>query len=85
MSSSGNGWNQFRALDLDALKSLMKSPVLVDLRNVYRAAEVEAHGFTYSASERARNHDKAVGEESPSPAFSHIVARWNFAPTPMMG
>ncbi|WP_296039801.1 UDP-glucose/GDP-mannose dehydrogenase family protein [uncultured Agrobacterium sp.] len=41
-------WNQFRALDLDRLKSLMKSPVLVDLRNVYRAAEVEAHGFTYS-------------------------------------
>lgn len=41
-------WNQFRALDLDRLKSLMKNPVLVDLRNVYRAAEVEAHGFTYS-------------------------------------
>jgi len=41
-------WNQFRALDLDRLKSLMKSPILVDLRNVYRAAEVEAHGFTYS-------------------------------------
>ncbi|WP_113261996.1 UDP-glucose dehydrogenase family protein [Agrobacterium cavarae] len=41
-------WNQFRALDLDRLKSLMKSPVLVDLRNVYRAVEVEANGFTYS-------------------------------------
>ncbi len=40
-------WNQFRALDLDRLKSLMKSPVLVDLRNVYRAVEVEANGFTY--------------------------------------
>ncbi|RWX75756.1 UDP-glucose/GDP-mannose dehydrogenase family protein [Neorhizobium lilium] len=40
-------WNAFRALDLDRLKSLMASPVLVDLRNVYRAHEVEAHGFAY--------------------------------------
>ncbi|WP_105384592.1 UDP-glucose dehydrogenase family protein [Neorhizobium alkalisoli] len=41
-------WNEFRALDLERLKSVMKSPVLVDLRNVYRKPEVEAHGFTYS-------------------------------------
>jgi UDPglucose 6-dehydrogenase len=40
-------WNEFRALDLKRLKSIMKSPVLVDLRNVYRASEVESHGFTY--------------------------------------
>ncbi len=40
-------WNAFRALDLDRLKSLMAAPVLVDLRNVYRAHEVEAHGFAY--------------------------------------
>ena len=42
-------WNAFRALDLDRLKGLMASPVLVDLRNVYRAHEVEAHGFAYHA------------------------------------
>ena len=41
-------WNEFRALDLQHLKSIMKTPVLVDLRNVYRKPEVEAHGFTYS-------------------------------------
>nr|WP_325264455.1 UDP-glucose/GDP-mannose dehydrogenase family protein [uncultured Rhizobium sp.] len=41
-------WNAFRALDLDRLKSIMKTPVLVDLRNVYRAQEVEAHGFAYT-------------------------------------
>ncbi|MCQ1572827.1 UDP-glucose/GDP-mannose dehydrogenase family protein [Neorhizobium galegae] len=41
-------WNEFRALDLERLKSVMKSPVLVDLRNVYRAREVEAHGFAYT-------------------------------------
>ncbi len=41
-------WNEFRALDLDRLKSVMKHPVLVDLRNVYRKPEVEGYGFTYS-------------------------------------
>ncbi len=40
-------WNEFRALDLDKVKSLMKSPVLVDLRNVYKPAEMEKAGFKY--------------------------------------
>ena len=42
-------WNQFRALDLPRLKAIMKSPVLVDLRNIYRTDEVAAHGFIYAA------------------------------------
>ncbi len=46
-------WNQFRALDLARLKSTMKSPVLVDLRNIYRADEVTAHGFSYSSIGRS--------------------------------
>src|SRR3989442_7340277 len=29
-------WEQFRALDLDRLKAIMASPVIVDLRNIYR-------------------------------------------------
>ncbi|KQO68786.1 MULTISPECIES: UDP-glucose/GDP-mannose dehydrogenase family protein [unclassified Methylobacterium] len=41
-------WNAFRALDFKRLRATMTSPVLVDLRNVYRAAEVERHGFRYS-------------------------------------
>ena len=41
-------WNIFRALDLDRVKTLMKAPVLVDLRNVYRAEQVRAKGFTYA-------------------------------------
>lgn len=42
-------WNQFRALDLPRLKSVMKSPIFVDLRNIYRQDEVEKHGFEYSS------------------------------------
>ena len=38
-------WEQFRALDFDRLKEVMKQAVLVDLRNVYRPEEIE--GFAY--------------------------------------
>lgn len=41
-------WNIFRALDLGRIKSLMNEAVLVDLRNVYRAEQVRAQGFTYA-------------------------------------
>ena len=42
-------WDQFRALDLDRLKLLMTSPTIVDLRNVYKPAEMVRHGFTYAS------------------------------------
>ena len=41
-------WDAFRALDLARVKSLLKSPVVVDLRNVYRADEMARHGLQYS-------------------------------------
>jgi len=47
-------WEQFRALDFARLKRVMERPVLVDLRNVYRATDVEAHGFTYESVGRPR-------------------------------
>jgi len=40
-------WDAFRALDLGKVKQLLKSPVVVDLRNVYRPDEMQRHGFTY--------------------------------------
>ncbi|MBX3486791.1 MAG: UDP-glucose/GDP-mannose dehydrogenase family protein [Candidatus Paracaedibacteraceae bacterium] len=40
-------WNEFRALDLNFLKSIVKSPVLVDLRNIYKPDEIIAAGFDY--------------------------------------
>ncbi|MBM7050069.1 MULTISPECIES: UDP-glucose/GDP-mannose dehydrogenase family protein [Rhizobium] len=48
-------WNQFRALDFARLKSVMKSPVLVDLRNIYRHDEVTKHGFAYTSIGRPMN------------------------------
>ena len=40
-------WDAFRALDLDRIKTLMKSPTIVDMRNVYRPADARKRGFTY--------------------------------------
>ncbi|WP_026792962.1 UDP-glucose dehydrogenase family protein [Pleomorphomonas oryzae] len=42
-------WNEFRALDFPRLKGVMKAPVLVDLRNIYRPEEIEKHGFSYTS------------------------------------
>lgn len=46
-------WDPFRALDLDRLKSLVKQPVIVDLRNIYRPEDMRARGFRYTSIGRA--------------------------------
>ncbi|MEL6359713.1 MAG: UDP-glucose/GDP-mannose dehydrogenase family protein [Pseudomonadota bacterium] len=40
-------WDEFRALDFNRIKGLLSAPVFVDLRNVYRPAQVRELGFTY--------------------------------------
>ena len=40
-------WNQFRNLDLLKIKKLLKSPILLDLRNLYEPAQVKELGFIY--------------------------------------
>jgi UDPglucose 6-dehydrogenase len=47
-------WVQFRALDLQRLKRIMKQPVMVDLRNVYRPGEMAELGFLYSSIGREK-------------------------------
>jgi UDPglucose 6-dehydrogenase len=42
-------WNEFRALDLERIKSLMKSPVMVDLRNIYDPSAMAEAGFSYTS------------------------------------
>jgi len=41
-------WNEFRGLNLKRVKAALKSPVVVDLRNVYEPREMKEHGFEYS-------------------------------------
>jgi len=42
-------WNSYRALDLKRMKAILKQPVVVDLRNIYRPSEMRAAGFRYSS------------------------------------
>ncbi|MBV9693739.1 MAG: UDP-glucose/GDP-mannose dehydrogenase family protein, partial [Alphaproteobacteria bacterium] len=46
-------WNEFRALDVARMKALLKHPLMVDLRNIYRPAHMAAEGFTYVSIGRA--------------------------------
>ncbi|CAN7374782.1 UDP-glucose dehydrogenase family protein [Brevundimonas sp. LjRoot202] len=46
-------WDQFRALDLNRVKRLLRQPVMVDLRNVYRPEDMRARGFRYASIGRA--------------------------------
>ena len=41
-------WNEFRFLNFSRLKSKMKSPIMIDLRNIYDPKQVEAAGIIYS-------------------------------------
>ncbi|GGG95466.1 MAG TPA: UDP-glucose 6-dehydrogenase [Oceanicaulis sp.] len=42
-------WNEFRALDMDRVKAALKSPVVVDLRNIYDPAEMKEAGLSYTS------------------------------------
>jgi len=40
-------WNQFRRLDLERIKKLLRKPIFIDLRNVYEPDEMKNLGFKY--------------------------------------
>jgi UDPglucose 6-dehydrogenase len=43
----GTGWPEFRVLDFDRIKHLLKKPVIVDTKNLLDAARMRAMGFEY--------------------------------------
>ncbi len=48
-------WNEFKQLDLEKVKGLLKSPVIFDGRNIYDPARMREMGFTYRAIGRGYN------------------------------
>jgi UDPglucose 6-dehydrogenase len=46
-------WNEFRALNMSRMKSLLRKPLVIDLRNIYRPSQMAAAGFTYVSIGRA--------------------------------
>jgi len=59
-------WNQFRNLDLTRLKTVMRRPVLLDLRNVYEPQVAEALGFRYEGVGRGRAPQGAGAVAAPA-------------------
>jgi UDPglucose 6-dehydrogenase len=47
-------WDQFRALDLDRIKTTLKTPTVVDLRNIYKPDDMIKRGFNYASVGRPR-------------------------------
>lgn len=70
-------WEQFRALDLARLKSCVRNPVIVDLRNVYPPELMGKHGFSYYSVGRApvmsQTHDQATSLERSAHAHTEDV------------
>ena len=48
-------WNEFKQLDLDKIKGLLKSPVIFDGRNIYDPAMMKKLGFKYRGMGRGFN------------------------------
>jgi len=48
-------WNEFRALNLERVKKLLRRPVIVDLRNVYDPQRMRSEGFRYHSVGRAED------------------------------
>jgi UDPglucose 6-dehydrogenase len=46
-------WNQFRSLHMERIRSLLKRPVVIDLRNLYDPQRMKEQGFQYSSVGRA--------------------------------
>jgi UDPglucose 6-dehydrogenase len=42
-------WNQFRSLDMDRVKRLLKTPIVIDLRNIYEPEKMREYGFQYTS------------------------------------
>ncbi len=64
-------WNEFRALDLARVKSLLRHPIVVDLRNIYQPDEMIAAGLSYHSIGRPANQP---GSEKMTKASADLQA-----------
>ncbi|HEX5452717.1 MAG TPA: UDP-glucose/GDP-mannose dehydrogenase family protein [Stellaceae bacterium] len=57
-------WNAFRALDLERVKSLLRRPLVIDLRNIYKADEMTEAGLVYHSIGRPPTATDADASEN---------------------
>lgn len=47
-------WPEFKAVNLGEIRRRVKTPLMIDLRNLYKVSEVEGYGFTYYSVGRGK-------------------------------
>jgi UDPglucose 6-dehydrogenase len=60
-------WNEFRALDLTRVRTLLRAPIVIDLRNIYQPQDMTESGFIYHSIGRT------IGEPDRSPNLRAIA------------
>jgi UDPglucose 6-dehydrogenase len=65
-------WNAFRALDLGRVKRLLRRPLVIDLRNIYKPEEMAAMGLAYHSIGRASS---PAGVEAATPGTAATPTR----------
>lgn len=55
-------WNEFKKLDMNRIKSLLKTPILVDGRNIYDPDKMREQGFVYRGVGRGYNGEGVMAE-----------------------
>src|SRR4028118_1149563 len=68
-------WNQFRKLELDRLRQLLNSPMIIDLRNLYEPEKMVAAGFDYISIGRPAAHPTAGDHVDAIPGAQARPAR----------
>jgi UDPglucose 6-dehydrogenase len=53
-------WNEFKQLDLQRIKGLLRNPIVIDGRNIYEPVNMAQLGFTYLAMGRGYNDGKLI-------------------------
>ena len=78
-------WNAFRALDLTRVKRLLRRPLVIDLRNIYKPEEMAAIGLAYHSigrpSSPAGAEAAALGAEAAAPGAEAATPGTAAAPT----
>jgi UDPglucose 6-dehydrogenase len=65
-------WNEFRGLDLARVKQLLRQPLVIDLRNIYKPEEMLAAGLVYHSI--GRSEIKPTGSVPPTRAPAALRA-----------
>ena len=71
-------WNAFRALDLTRVKRLLRRPLVIDLRNIYKPEEMAAIGLAYHSIGRPSS---PAGTEAAAPGAEAATPGTAAAPT----